>query len=271
MSLNDYLAKTYGSAKDVQKKKKKKRDGDKPKSSVDIVESSQIVFTNNAPQEQSADLKPKKKKNMWKNLETNELISNKAYTDKKESPKSDAITMSSGAHAGLQSAEQVAQQIKEKEEADKKQAMVASRNNQTIYRDEAGRKIEDYEKFISDQREQAEQQENRRKNELKELNMGEVQKHMMEGKAADNGSDYVFANEDPAMRFQPSDEQTRQPVSLLGRKLYDRVYPENRFGIAPGWRWDGVDRSNGFEKKWFSKQNEINEKKVQSYTMQEDY
>ena len=126
-------------------------------------------------------------------------------------------------------------------------------------------------RFISDQREQAEQQENRRKKELKELNMGEVQKHMMEGKAAGNGSDYAFANEDPAMRFQPSDEQTRQPVSLLGRKLYDRVYPENRFGIAPGWRWDGVDRSNGFEKKWFGKQNEINEKKVQSYTMQEDY
>ncbi|OJD25409.1 hypothetical protein ACJ73_03221 [Blastomyces percursus] len=42
-----------------------------------------------------------------------------------------------------------------------------------------------------------------------------------------------------------------------GRKVYTGPAAPNRYGIRPGHRWDGVDRGNGFEEKWFEARNKI--------------
>ncbi|GMG20701.1 unnamed protein product [Ambrosiozyma monospora] len=82
-------------------------------------------------------------------------------------------------------------------------------------------------------------------------------------------------DDDPALLFSKNLQKEHRKtsgkyVSATGRKLFKGAFPENRFGVKPGYRWDGVDRSNGFELRWFEKQINVKERKVLEYTLAED-
>ncbi|GAB0088708.1 hypothetical protein DMENIID0001_031720 [Sergentomyia squamirostris] len=61
---------------------------------------------------------------------------------------------------------------------------------------------------------------------------------------------------DPMLEYIRQKEREKKKDSKAPAvPIYTGPYPENRLGLRPGYRWDGVDRSNGYEKKWFDVQN----------------
>ena len=200
-----------------------------------------------------------------------------------------AVRMESGAHAGLQTAEQVASQIKRKEAEQRRRFLEegdeqSGKGQETIYRDASGRIINVAMKRAEARRkadaeaakaaaeleaqkgdvQRAEKE--KRKEQLKDAKFMTVARYADDAELNDELRERERWN-DPAAGFL---EKKKAGKSAGGRPLYKGPAEPNRYGIRPGYRWDGVDRSTGFEKEYFKARNRRENLKNLDYAWQMD-
>ncbi|KAK8128195.1 Pre-mRNA-splicing factor of RES complex-domain-containing protein [Apiospora sp. TS-2023a] len=205
------------------------------------------------------------------------------------------VTMSDGTHAGLQSAAAVSAQLEKRRRMERE---AYERDNphakeaETVYRDATGRRVDVSMKRAEARRLAAEaaakeqakkdalrgevQQEEarRRRDELDDVRIKGVARHAddedmnaelkAQSRWGDTMADFVGKSDGggggSGAMVKAGDR----------RPLYQGAAPPNRYGIKPGYRWDGVDRGNGFETERFKAINRVTRNKDLDYNWQMD-
>ncbi|KAI1437939.1 Pre-mRNA-splicing factor of RES complex-domain-containing protein [Xylaria sp. CBS 124048] len=222
-----------------------------------------------------------------------------AAADADEAP----VMMSDGTYAGLQSSATVSAQLARRKAAERAEYEKSTGGKQhkeaeTIYRDATGRRV-DVSMKRAELRREAE--EAARKREAAELALrGDVQiedarrrrealddaKVMAIARHADDEDmnaemkAQVRWGDTMAAFVKPKGDggsgSGRGTVAMgkgrvvKGRPVYKGAWAPNRYQIPPGYRWDGVDRSNGFEAERFKAINRRERNRNLDYTWQMD-
>ncbi|KAM0797233.1 Pre-mRNA-splicing factor of RES complex-domain-containing protein [Usnea florida] len=318
MSLADYLSKNYLTAdsKPVGKSKKRKRKDDVA-SGLTIADEYTLGWDregtgkadDDAPLEVNANSAEfrRAKKNSWQIIgaptPSNEQAAadailksaaaesqNRVLTDEVGPVVEDSATkMESGAHAGLQTADQVTAQLKRKEAEERRRFLEdvddhSGKGKETIYRDASGRII-NVQMKRAEARKKAEEEAAKEATQL-EAQKGDVQRAekekrrelLSEAKSMPVAryADDVELNEDLKQKQRWNDpaadflEQKKEGKNVSGKLFYRGPAAPNRYGIRPGHRWDGVDRGTGFEKEYFAAKNRRANLKNLDYAWQMD-
>ncbi|THH29558.1 hypothetical protein EUX98_g4635 [Antrodiella citrinella] len=149
---------------------------------------------------------------------------------------------------------------------------------ETVYRDTSGRKVD----TAAEKAEAARKKREREELEAKKMEWGKglVQRDEAEKKKKEleelKSRPFARTIDDAAMNedLKAQDRWNDPAAAFLTKKRTKGPRkpeysgpppPPNRFGIRPGYRWDGVDRGNGWEKKLFQRQNEKKRRGAESY------
>lgn len=149
---------------------------------------------------------------------------------------------------------------------------------ETVYRDASGRKID----TKAEKAEAARKKREKEERDAKKMEWGkglvqrqeeEERKRELERQRTKDVARY--ADDEDLNKDLKAQERWNDPAAAFLTKKRTKgprkpeytgpPPPPNRFGIKPGYRWDGVDRGNGFEKKLFQHQNDRKRRGQESY------
>ncbi|XP_056398948.1 BUD13 homolog [Hyla sarda] len=183
--------------------------------------------------------------------------------------------MLSGGRSGLVSAKVLREEKEEQRRGEKsnKNLEVESSNTETVFRDKSGKR-RDLNSEREEQLKKKAQQE--KKDEIyakwgKGLVQQEQQRQNVEDAAREMAKPLArYIDDEDLDRMLREQEREGDPMAKFLKKKIDKESkgkkerpkykgpnpPINRFNIWPGYRWDGVDRSNGFENQYFARMSE---------------
>lgn len=207
-----------------------------------------------------------------------------------EGDSSEVVKMSDGTHAGLQTAAAVSAQLKRRQREEREEFerhRKSHREEETVYRDATGRRIDISMRRAEARRlaQEAEEKERQAQEALKgdvQLEAARKRREQLEDAKlmtfARRADDEEMNNDlkeqerwnDPMMQFMSEKKSSTSKGKSKRRPVYNGAAPPNRYGIKPGYRWDGVDRGNGFEAERFRAINRREMNKDLNYSWQMD-